>query len=217
METMALVDTRVWGAGSWFGLFIMWAVMMTGMMLPSVSPVLFHMLQIYRRRGDHLARRSAVAFVGGHLAAWTSFSAVAAAAQIGLHRAALLGASLAIESTVLTGALLLAVGVYQCLPVKSACLTHCRPPLRFLSMKRQDGTRGAFMMGLQHGGFCVSCCFALMTLMFVGGVMNLLWAAAIAILVLIEKITPRRLHVEYASGLPLIVWGVAQLARHLAG
>jgi predicted metal-binding membrane protein len=217
METMALVDTRVWGAGSWFGLFIMWAVMMTGMMLPSVSPVLFHMLQIYRRRGDHLARRSAVAFVGGHLAAWMLFSAVAAAAQIGLHRAALLGASLAIESTVLSGALLLAVGIYQCLPVKSACLTHCRPPLRFLSMKRQDGTRGAFTMGLQHGGFCVSCCFALMTLMFVGGVMNLLWAAAIAILVLIEKIAPRRLHVEYASGLPMIAWGVAQLARQLAG
>jgi predicted metal-binding membrane protein len=84
-------------------------------------------------------------------------------------------------------------------------------------MKRRDGARGAFTMGLQHGGFCVSCCFGLMTLMFVGGVMNLLWAAAIAILVLIEKIAPRRLHVEYASGLPMIAWGVAQLARQLAG
>jgi predicted metal-binding membrane protein len=217
IEAMEMVDTRIWGPASWFGLFGMWAVMMTGMMLPSVSPVLLHMLQIYRRRGDHLARRSAVAFVGGHLAAWTLFGAVAATVQVGLHRVALLDASLAIESTVLAGALLLAVGIYQCLPVKSACLTHCRPPLRFLSMKRRDGTRGAFTMGLEHGGFCVGCCFALMTLMFVGGVMNLLWAAAIAILVLIEKIAPRRLHVEYASGLPMIAWGVAQLARQLAG
>ena len=126
IEAMEMVDTRIWGPASWFGLFGMWAVMMTGMMLPSVSPVLLHMLQIYRRRGDHLARRSAVVFVGGHLVAWMLFGAVAATVQIGLHRVALLSASFAIESTVLTGALLLAVGIYQCLPVKSACLTHCQ-------------------------------------------------------------------------------------------
>jgi len=210
---MSMTDPRVWGVADWLGLSGMWSVMMTGMMVPSVSPVLLHMLQIFRRRGDRLAHKSAAAFVGGHLAAWILFSAGAAAIQIALHRAALLDASVAIRSTALTGALLLAVGIYQCLPVKSACLSHCRPPLRFLSMKRQDGTLGTFRMGLQHGGFCVACCFALMALMFVAGVMNVFWAAAIAVLVLAEKLAPRRLHLEYASGLPLIAWGVVKLVQ----
>jgi predicted metal-binding membrane protein len=213
MAAMGMVDNRSWGAADWVELFAMWTVMMVGMMLPSVSPVLFHMLQLYRRRGDRLARASAAAFVGGHLMAWTSFAALAATAQLALHRAALLGAGLALRSTVVTGGLLLAVGVYQCLPVKSFCLTHCRPPLQFLSMKRRDGTGGAFTMGLHHGGFCVGCCFALMALMFVVGVMNLFWGAAIAILVLVEKLAPRPLRIEYASGLPLIAWGVATLVR----
>jgi len=207
------IDTRDWGTADWLELFGMWAVMMVGMMLPSVAPVLLHMLQLYRRRGDKLARASAAAFVGGHLLAWISFAALAAAAQLALHRAALIGAGLTMRSTVLTGVLLVAVGVYQCLPVKSACLTHCRPPLQFLSMKRRDGTAGAFTMGLHHGGFCVGCCFGLMVLMFAVGVMNLFWMAGIAILVLVEKLAPRRLRIEYASGFPLITWGVVTLVR----
>ncbi len=138
METMEMVDTRVWGADSWFGLFVMWAVMMTGMMLPSVSPVLLHMLQIYRRRGDHLARRSAVAFVGGHLAAWMLFGAVAATVQIGLHRAALLGASLAIQSTVLTGALLLRGG-HLPMPAREVSLLDALPAAAPISVDEAAG------------------------------------------------------------------------------
>jgi len=207
------MDTREWGAADWLELFGMWAVMMVGMMLPSVAPVLLHMLQLYRRRGDRLARASAATFVGGHLLAWISFAALAATAQLALHRAALIGTGLTMRSTVVTGVLLVAVGVYQCLPVKSACLTHCRPPLQFLSMERRDGTVGAFTMGLHHGGFCVGCCLGLMVLMFAVGVMNLFWTAAIAILVLVEKLAPRRLRIEYASGVPLIAWGVVTLAR----
>jgi predicted metal-binding membrane protein len=210
---MGASHTQIWGAAEWLSLSGMWAVMMVGMMLPLVSPVLLHMLQLYRRRGDHLARQSAAAFVGGHLVAWSLFSALAAAAQLGLHRAAMLDTGLTIRSTVLTGAVLLAVGVYQFLPVKSACLTHCRPPLQFLSMKRREGTRGAFTMGLQYGGFCVGCCGALMALMFVVGVMNLLWVAALTVLVLLEKIAPLRVRVEYVSGVTLIVWGVTELVR----
>jgi predicted metal-binding membrane protein len=205
------MDTRVWGAADWLDLFVMWTVMMIGMMLPSVAPVLLHVLQLFRRRGDRLARASGAAFVGGHLLAWTGFSVLAAAAQLLLHRRALLGSSMASESMVLTGVILLAAGVYQCLPVKTACLTYCRPPMHFLSMKRRDGTQGAFVMGLQHGGFCVACCIALMALLFVFGVMNLFWMAALSALVLIEKMAPPRAHVEYASGIPLIVWGVTRL------
>jgi len=207
------MDTRAWDAADWFDLFVMWTVMMVGMMMPSVAPVLLHVLQMFRRRGDRLARASAAAFVGGHLLAWTAFSALAAVAQILLHQAALLGTSMASESMALTGVLLFAAGVYQCLPVKTACLTYCRPPLHYLSMKRRDGTSGAFVMGLEHGGFCVTCCVALMALLFVFGVLNLFWVGAISVLVLIEKMTPRRAHVEYASGIPLIVWGMVCFAR----
>jgi predicted metal-binding membrane protein len=220
MKSMAMgadlvrtMDTTTWGLDEWFGLFVMWAVMMIGMMLPSVSPTLLHVLQIFRRRGDKFARASAIAFVGGHLLPWVLFSALAAAAQIFLHRAALLGAEMSSQSMALTGTLLLAVGIYQCLPVKTACLKYCRPPMRFLSMERRDGTFGALRMGIDHGLFCVACCVALMALLFVFGVMNLLWAAAITLLVFIEKVAPARARVEYVSGIPLIVWGVAHLAR----
>jgi len=185
--------------------------MMVGMMLPSVAPTLLHMLQIFHRRGDKFARTSAAAFVVGHLMPWIVFSALAATGQIFLHRAALLGMEMSTESMVLSGTLLVAVGIYQCLPVKTACLKYCRPPMRFLTMERRDGTHGAFTMGLEHGVFCVGCCVALMALLFVFGVMNLLWAAAITVLVFIEKIAPARARVEYVSGIPLIVWGVARL------
>jgi predicted metal-binding membrane protein len=211
-NAMRTMDTSAWGLDEWFSLFVMWAVMMVGMMLPSVAPTLLHMLQIFRRRGDKLARASAVAFAGGHLLPWMLFSALAATAQIVLHRAALLGAEMSSQSMVLTGSLLLAVGIYQCLPVKTACLKYCRPPMRFLSMERRDGTVGALRMGVEHGMFCVACCLALMALLFVFGVMNLLWAAAITVLVFIEKIAPARARVEYLSGIPLIIWGAAHLA-----
>jgi len=205
------VDTTAWGLGDWLSLSAMWAVMMIGMMLPSVAPALLHMLQIFRRRGDRFARASAIAFVTGHLAPWMLFSVLAATAQIFLHRAALLGMEMSTESMVLSGSLLLAVGIYQCLPVKTACLKYCRPPMRFLTIERRDSTIGAFMMGLEHGVFCVGCCVALMALLFVFGVMNLLWAAAITVLVFVEKIAPPRARVEYVSGIPLIAWGVARL------
>jgi predicted metal-binding membrane protein len=207
------MDMSAWGLVEWFSLFTMWAVMMIGMMLPSVAPTLLHMLQLFRRRGDRFAHGSAFAFVGGHLLPWMLFSALAATAQLFLHRAALLGAEMSSQSMVLTGTLLLTVGVYQCLPVKTACLTYCRPPRRFLEMERRDGTFGALRMGVDHGVFCVGCCVALMALLFVFGVMNLLWAAAITVLLFIEKIAPARARVEYLSGIPLIVWGAAELAR----
>jgi len=212
-DAMRTMDTSAWGLDEWLSLSVMWAVMMIGMMLPSVAPTLLHMLQVFRRRGDRLARASAVAFVAGHLLPWMAFSVLAATAQLYLHRASLLGTEMSSGSMALTGTLLLAVGMYQCLPMKTACLKYCRPPMRFLSMERRDGTLGALRMGVDHGAFCVACCVALMALLFVFGVMNLLWAAAITVLVFIEKIAPPRARVEYLSGIPLIVWGATELAR----
>ena len=210
---MGMADTRVWGTSDWFALFVMWAVMMVGMMLPSAAPVILMVLGAYRRRGDRRARVSAGAFVTGYVLAWTTFSALSAGAQVALHRAALLNADMTSRSTLLAGAVLLGAGVYQWLPIKQACLTHCQSPLGFLATHWREGAPGALTMGLRHGVFCVGCCWALMALLFVVGVMNLLWVAAIAAFVFLEKLAPQGPHVGRAAGVLLILWSLFELAR----
>lgn len=194
-------------------LFVMWTVMMVGMMLPSAAPLILLILGVYRRRDDRHTRRNSMLFVGGYLLAWTIFSLAAAAGQIGLHRAALLSANMAAQSRVLTAAILIVVGVYQWLPMKSSCLAHCRSPLNFLSHHWREGLTGAVRMGFLHGMFCVGCCWALMALLFVAGVMNLLWVAAIAVFVLVEKLSRQGLLLGRVAGVLLILWGTYVFAR----
>ena len=208
---MGMSDMRAWGASDLVMLFLMWTVMMIGMMLPSATPVIMLVVGTYRRRGER-SRALTVPFVGGYLTAWTAFSAVAAATQLLLHRAALLSPGMASASTALGGAILVAAGAYQWLPPKKACLTHCQSPVGFLIQEWREGVSGAFLMGLRHGLFCVGCCWALMTLLFVVGVMNVLWVAAIAIFVLIEKLAPHGERVARFAGVALIVWGSWVLA-----
>jgi predicted metal-binding membrane protein len=205
---MGMADLRAWGLSDWFALFIMWAVMMAGMMLPSAAPVILLALAVYRRRGNEHARVSAVAFVSGYLVVWTTFSAAAAAAQIGLHQLALLTPDMAASSATLAGALLLMAGLYQWLPIKNACLTQCQSPLGFLTQHWQEQTTGALKMGLKHGLFCVGCCWALMALLFVVGVMNLLWVAVIAVFVLAEKMLPQGAALGRVTGMVLVGWGI---------
>jgi predicted metal-binding membrane protein len=212
---MGMADVRAWGLADWLGLFAMWAVMMVAMMLPSAAPVILLVLGAYRRRGNRRAWVSAVAFVAGYLIAWSAFSAAAAAAQVGLHRAALLDAAMVTRSVVLAGAMLLAAGVYQLLPIKTACLTHCQSPLGFLTAHWRDGATGGLRMGLRHGAYCIGCCWALMLLLFASGVMNLLWVAAIAAFVLLEKLVPPRFQIRRAAGVLLIAGGIAALANGL--
>jgi predicted metal-binding membrane protein len=194
-------------------LFVMWAVMMVGMMLPSAAPLILLILGVYRRRDDRHTRLNSILFVSGYLLAWTIFSLAAASGQIALHRAALLSADMAARSAVLTAAILIITGAYQWLPIKNACLAHCRSPLNFLSQHWREGLAGAVRMGFLHGLFCVGCCWALMTLLFVAGVMNLLWVAAIAVFVLVEKLSRQGLLLGRAAGILLIAWGAYVLAR----
>jgi predicted metal-binding membrane protein len=191
----------------------MWTVMMVGMMLPSAAPLILLILGVYRRRDDHRTRLNSMLFVGGYLLAWAVFSLAAASGQIALHRAALLSADMAARSGVLTAAILIITGMYQWLPIKNACLAHCRSPLNFLSQHWREGLAGAVRMGFLHGLFCVGCCWALMTLLFVAGVMNLLWVAAIAVFVLVEKLSRQGLLLGRAAGILLIAWGAYVLAR----
>ena len=206
MAAMGMPEMQSWGAGDFLQLFIMWTVMMVGMMLPSATPLILLVLSVYRRRGGE-ARLNGGLFVAGYLLAWTLFSAVAAESQVILHRVALLSSGMAARSTVFAGLVLLIAGAYQLLPVKNACLTHCRSPLDFLTRHWREGASGALRMGLQDGLFCVGCCWALMALLFVAGVMNLLWVAAIAAFVFVEKLAPHGLRVARVAGALLIAWG----------
>jgi predicted metal-binding membrane protein len=188
--------------------FAMWTVMMVAMMLPSAAPMIlfFHRIAADRAAKGQPAVPTAV-FAGAYLAVWTAFALAATGAQWGLHEAALLSPLLRVSSPLLGGALLAAAGVFQLTPLKHACLARCRTPLGFLLTEWREGARGAWVMGLRHGAFCTGCCWALMALLFVGGVMNLLWVAALAVVVLAEKVLPRGELLGRLGGGLLIAWG----------
>ncbi|HEX2167793.1 MAG TPA: DUF2182 domain-containing protein [Longimicrobiales bacterium] len=189
-------------------LFTMWAIMMVAMMLPSATPMITLFAGVSRgrrQRGD--AWVPTAVFVAGYILLWTSFAALAALAQWGLHRAALLSPMMRSTSPLLGGGLLIAAGIYQFTPLKRACLSQCRSPLGFLSRHWREGVRGALQLGVRHGTYCIGCCAVLMTLLFVLGVMNLLWIAAIAVFVLAEKVLPRGEWIARAAGVLLIGWG----------
>jgi predicted metal-binding membrane protein len=174
-------------------LFAMWAVMMVGMMTPSVAP----MVLLYQRIAQqaNTAGHSFAStgwFFSGYLAAWISFAAAATLAQWALESAALLSPMMDSASNKFGGAVLLIAGIYQWLPLKDACLSNCRAPLSFVQQLGgfQESASGSLRLGFLHGLYCIGCCWALMALLFVGGVMNLLWIAALMILVLLEKVLP---------------------------
>ena len=210
---MAGVNARAWGASDWLALFVMWAVMMVGMMLPSAAPVILLVLGAYRLRGDAHARLAALMFIGGYLLVWTTFSAVAAFGQLSLHRAAVLSEDMHVRSAAVSGVILLLVGVYQWLPLKNRCLVHCQAPLAFLTQHWRRGVAGGLAMGIRHGAYCVGCCWLLMALLFVVGVMNLVWIAALSAFVLLEKLGPRGVIVGRIGGLAAAAWGVVLIVR----
>jgi predicted metal-binding membrane protein len=197
-----------------FGLTLaMWAVMMVGMMLPAAAPMVLFFATFSRRsreQGHNVAPVSA--FVSGYVAVWSAFALAATTLQWGLDRAALLSPHMAAISPVLGGGLLIAAGLYQRTPLKDACLGLCRSPVAFVMGHWRAGTGGAFRMGLEHGAFCVGCCWALMALLFVGGVMNLIWVAAITLAVLAEKLAPKGGWIARASGAALVLGGAWVIA-----
>jgi predicted metal-binding membrane protein len=171
--------------------FLMWAVMMVGMMVPSAAPAVLLYASLARRTRERGGPFPGVwVFALGYLTTWTGFGALATGLQVALERAALLSPMAVAESRPLAGLLLACAGVWQWLPVKSACLRRCRAPLSFFLTRWRTGARGAFAMGVEHGLFCLGCCWTLMLLLFVGGVMNLVWVALIAGFVLVEKLAP---------------------------
>lgn len=217
-----LPATAPWTAMEFAYVFLMWAVMMVGMMGPSVAP----MILMYARVGRQgkVGGRLFVAtgwFAGGYLFAWAGFSLAATIFQWLIQRAALLDSRMTIASHEVGGIVLIAVGLYQWTPFKDFCLAQCQTPFQFLM--RHGGfrgdLRGCLVLGFRHGLYCVGCCWILMSLLFVGGVMNVLWVAALSILVLLEKVTPFGTWIARMAGLVFLVAGVAMsgLAAAISG
>jgi predicted metal-binding membrane protein len=214
MPGMVMLDFNKWGLTSVLLLFVMWTVMMVAMMVPSAAPMILTFLSLNQRR--QAAARPFVPvtiFLFGYLTVWTAFSAVATLAEWGLHQAAMLSTMMTATSPALNGGLLIAAGIFQWTPLKRMCLKGCRSPLSFLMSEWREGTAGAFVMGLRHGAFCVGCCWFLMALLFVAGVMNLVWVAIIALFVMAEKISAKGELAARVAGIALLVAGAAMVAH----
>ena len=193
--------------------FAMWSVMMVAMMLPTALPAVTVFGNLARRRSAQTGSASPTAvFAAGYIVAWTGYAAVAAVGQVALARAALLTPMLQSASIALSAAILLTAGAFQFTAFKDACLTKCRTPLAFFLAEWRDGKAGALVLGLKHGSYCVSCCWALMTVMFVVGTMNLLWMAALTLFVLGEKLAPARWRLGQIAGGVLMLWGLVVAA-----
>jgi len=194
---------RAWAPADFAFMFAMWAVMMVGMMTPSVAPMLLLYAGVGRKAAESGTPFASTGwFFAGYLAVWTAFSALATLAQWALTTLALLTPMMAASSATLGGIVLIAAGLYQWTPLKESCLRSCQAPLAFLMAHGgfRDQPLGALRLGIAHGGYCLGCCFALMALLFVGGIMNVLWIAGLTILVLLEKIVPAGLLIPRISG-----------------
>lgn len=208
-STMEGMTTAPWTVTDYLFTFGMWAAMMVGMMSPTATPalLLFSGMQNKADTGDRYAKM--LLFGLGYLIVWTGFSALAALAQWALHDRAILSMSMATTSSRLGGLILLFAGAYQLTPAKSSCLRQCQSPLGFLMTNWREGRRGALIMGLKHGKYCLGCCCALMCVLFVVGVMNLAWVAALTAFILIEKFGRAGSLVARVGGAAMIVAGIA--------
>jgi predicted metal-binding membrane protein len=203
-----------WDARYLVLIFLMWTVMMVGMMVPSAAPAILLYARFMQGSAGAQARVARTyAFAGGYLLAWAGFSLAATLAQWGLAEAALLSPMMESASPVLGGALLVVAGLYQWTPLKQSCLANCRSPLGFIMQHLRPGIGGALRLGTLHGLYCVGCCWALMLLLFVGGVMSLAWIAAITIFVLLEKLAPYGAQGGRLSGALLVLAGAGVLLR----
>jgi predicted metal-binding membrane protein len=194
---------------------LMWIVMMSAMMTPAVLPVVL-VFERLDRGGARRAQMDGVLFATGYLLVWIGFALAATLLQWTLHRSTLLHGHALSAGPRLAGALLVVAGIYQLTPLKTACLRHCRTPLAFLLGHWQEGPTGALRMGIRHGRFCLGCCWALMLLMFVGGVMSVGAMAVLSAFILAERVLPAGPLPAKLPGLVLLGWGAWTLVLCVA-
>jgi predicted metal-binding membrane protein len=199
-----------WLAMEFVFVFAMWTVMMVGMMTPSAAPIIVMYARVGRQtetQGTPFA--ATVWFTAGYFLVWVTFALLATLVQWALERTALLDSWMASTSNILGGLLFVAAGSYQWTRLKDVCLAQCQRPFAFLM--RQGGFRrdapGSLMLGLRHGAYCVGCCWALTALLLVGGVMNVLWIALLALLIILEKVIPFGRQIAPLAGIVLVAAG----------
>lgn len=208
MAAVAMPRSMDWSRTDFFYLFTMWCVMMIAMMLPSATPMILLFEKVGQRRVSQ--NRASVApsvFMAGYLIVWLFFSLAATLLNWLFHGAGLMTSMMGQATPLVAGSLLIAAGIFQWTPLKHTCLTHCRSPIGFLTAQWQEGHTGALRMGIHHGVYCVGCCWLLMVLLFVLGVMNVVWIAVLAVFVLLEKVVPYGLLLSRLTGVALVVWG----------
>jgi predicted metal-binding membrane protein len=215
MTAMAGMDGWLMRPAAWTPayavlIFTMWLVMMLAMMLPSAAPMLLLFARVNRKdKGAGAPMVPTAFFAGGYLLGWAGFCVVATALQWSLESARLLSPMMVTTNRWLGAGILIAAGLSQFTLLKAVCLRHCRSPLGFLLGSWQSGRLGALRMGLEHGAFCLGCCWFLMALLFFGGVMNLYWIAGLAVFVLLEKTIPLGRWLSRMAGVVLVAWGAA--------
>lgn len=218
MDMMAM-GAAPWSAATWLLIIGMWWIMMIAMMIPSAAPMILLHARVVRhaRKGrEDAAPVPSGAFLAGYLAVWLGFSLAAAALQFLAGRVGLFSPPMMwVVNVWLAAGLLVAAGLYQLSPLKRACLEQCRAPAEFLSRMWRPGRLGALRMGVTHGAYCLGCCWGLMALLFVGGVMNVYWIVGLAIVVLIEKLLPRGDRLSLVIGPLLVVAGLWLAVRGL--
>ncbi|OJB16384.1 metal-binding protein [Burkholderia ubonensis] len=193
---------------------VMWWTMMIAMMTPGAAPLILLYRRVLRHYGaaDEASSAPSLALLAGYLTAWLAFSIAAASLQKVLQPTGLISTMMLWSKSALLSAIVLAAaGIYQLSPFKRACLTQCRSPVQFLTTHWRPGAAGSFRLGLHHGLYCVGCCWLLMALLFVGGVMNLVWIAALSLVVFVEKNLPGGERIGRALGIVLIAWAGATL------
>jgi predicted metal-binding membrane protein len=211
----AWMMTRDWDFTHLVLLFAMWAVMMAGMMLPPAAPAVLLYAGVIRKSPEAARVQAHVyAFAGGYLLVWTAFSLAASVLQRMLAQALLLSPMMEIRAQWFASALLIIAGIYQLTPFKRTCLDACRSPVAFIVQHWRRGVTGGFQIGLAHGLYCLGCCWALMLLLFVGGVMNLWWIAVLTIFVLLEKVAPLGAQGGRLSGWLIIAFGLFNLVQN---
>jgi predicted metal-binding membrane protein len=212
LEMTTSMAPPAWTPGYALVVFLMWWMMMIAMMLPNAAPTVLLYAALKRRRADigNPLHRTAV-FLSGYLIVWGLFSLLATALQWSLELASLMSPTMSITSGLLAGLTLVMAGIYQFTPVKRACLIHCQHPVRFLAARQAPGLFGAWRLGARHGLFCVGCCAFLMSLLFVGGIMNLYWIVGLALHVLLEKLLPYGNRIGYVAGAGLLFGGAVQV------
>lgn len=220
MEAMPMeVGVADWQLSTWLVMAAMWWSMMIAMMTPSAAPTILLYTRVHRHaQTQRSAAKLAPAgtFTAGYVLAWLGFSILATGLQWTFMKLGVLGEmTMTSRSAYLSAAVLFVVGLYQFLPFKDLCLKHCRDPASFLARHWRPGAAGALRLGAFHGAYCVGCCWLLMVLLFVGGVMNMIWIAILAMFVLVEKLSPSGRWIGVATGLVLCMWAVATVLVEL--